>query len=295
MYKDGIEVIYFAYKPDERFFDSLSRISKQSEKPAKVSIYLTIDEFFEKDAFEKRVSGLCTDIKSIGFKYINKKDFSHGGTRQLAMEGSEYEYVLLMTMDAVPYDNLLTEKLITALDRQDSACAYARQVAYPQAGTVEKLYRAFNYPKKSRSKTASDFEKLGVKAIFNSDVCCMYRHSVFDKTGGFNRSLNFGEDSIYAYNVMMKGYSVEYCAEAIVFHSHDDSFSEKFRRSRQIAVSQSKFPEIYRNLKSENEGIRFFVRSLKYLGRKHDLKAVFDLVFTCAAKYLGYFTGKHFG
>ncbi|MCR5324808.1 MAG: glycosyltransferase [Lachnospiraceae bacterium] len=293
MYKHGIEAIYFAYEPDDRIYVSIGRMLRQKKAVDSIKIFLTAN--VEDDAFEDKITGIFknyrdkTEYKII---YIKRKDFGHGRTRQEAMDSSKYDHVLLITQDAVPVNDMLTANLYAALENEDAACSYARQEAYSYANEVEKLYRRFNYPAMSRSKTASDLEKTGIKTFFCSDVCCMYKHDIFDSLGGFDVSLKFNEDSIFAFHAIKGGYSVEYAADAIVYHSHNDALIKQFRRSRDLARSQKEHPEVFENVSSENEGIRFFVHSAKYLVKKKDYKDLFILFCTCAVKYAGYFIGK---
>ncbi len=314
MYRNGIEVIYFAYKPDDKLYRSLKRLADGKLLPEAVRVFLTLDDrdFAEKSehngdlsenecgndikgsGIADRIKASARGIPKVGIEYIRHSEFRHGGTRQLATESSPYEKVLLITQDAVPYDDRLLEKLDEALDNNDAACAYARQTAYSDADDIEKIYRRFNYPLKSRSKTASDIEKIGIKAFFCSDVCCMYRHDIFDKVGGFDRSLKFNEDSIFAFHALKAGYTVEYVADAVVYHSHNDPLDLKFKRSRDLAASQKEHPEVFGCVSSEHEGIRFLSYAVRYLIKKKNFKGIAGLFLSCAAKYAGYFAGKHF-
>ena len=306
MYIEGLEVIYFAYKPGRKFFVSLERMARQILLPDAVTIYMTVeddDPVLKRGAaaltslygaeFEDKVRKACTGIRKVNIEYVERSEFRHGGTRQKAMDSSGYERVLLMTQDAVPLNRKLTLELDRALDNSDAATAYARQTAYPNADTVERLYRQFNYPETSMSKNASDIDKIGIKAFFCSDVCCMYKHDLFDRLGGFDVTLNFNEDSIFAYYALKSGYTVEYAARAEVYHSHNESFKAKYLRSRQLARSQKDHPEVFSNVSSAHEGMRFFTGTLKTLIKSGDIKGIFSLISNCAAKYLGYIAGKH--
>ena len=57
MYKDGIEVFYFAYKPDGRLFVSLKRMTGQALRPDAIRVYLTcrFEDADTKSDFENRV------------------------------------------------------------------------------------------------------------------------------------------------------------------------------------------------------------------------------------------------
>ena len=321
-----IHVIYLAYRPDARLYESIKMMSEQTLKPDTLSVYLTVEDtgvkknrthesgkdeagldnggsaiFQENDiagaaeleTVREKVWDSAHGIRRVEVLPVRKSEFGHGATRQRAMDASNCEYVLFITQDAVPCDKRLVQNLYSALGNPDAACAYARQKAYPDADDVEKIYRLFNYPKKSRTKTAIDIEKQGIKAFFCSDVCCMYKHSVFDLTGGFDTSLKFNEDSIYAYHALTKGYSVEYAADAVVYHSHNDSLKQKYLRSKDLAGSQAEHPEVFGRVSSEHEGIRFFTRSFAYFIKKKKYRSAVELFLNCAARYIGYFMGKH--
>ena len=296
-----IHVIYLAYRPGSRFYESVGMMPGQSLKPDVLSVYLTLDDadYDRSDtdeiyaACKKRILENASGIRKVEVIPVRKSGFGHGLTRQKAIDASDCEYVLFMTQDAVPCDRFLIENLFTALDNPDAACAYARQRAYREADDVEKIYRLFNYPKKSRTKSAIDIEKYGIKAFFCSDVCCMYKHSVFDLIGGFDTGLKFNEDSIFAFYALSKGYTVEYNADAAVFHSHNDSLKTKFFRSRDLARSQKEHPEVFGHVSSEHEGMKFFTRSASYFIKKRKYSAVISLFLNCAVRYLGYFAGKH--
>ncbi|MCR5685042.1 MAG: glycosyltransferase [Lachnospiraceae bacterium] len=302
-----IEVIYIAYRPDERLYESLKRIAVQAAHPDRIRIVLTVDDAEAgltdaadcvpeqpKEAKEvARKLALAGLDRKVKIETVSKHEFSHGATRQKAVMSSQCGYVLLMTQDAVPVNGRLISNLLKAVSGMDAALAYARQVPYPDASKVERLYRLFNYPRKSVSKTASDIEKMGVKAFFSSDVCCMYKKSVFEQLGGFDTSIDFNEDSIFAYHALKAGYTVEYAAEALVFHSHNMSFKEMFERSRVLAISQKQHKDIFGQVSSENEGMKFLRLGLKALWKRKDYLSAAELIATCIAKYAGYFVGKN--
>ncbi len=105
--------------------------------------------------------------------------------------------------------------------------------------------------------------------------------------------MQFNEDSIYAFYALKAGYTVEYAADARVYHSHDLSFKEMFKRSKAIAASQKAHKEIFGQVSSEHEGMKFLILGSKAFLKKKDYISVFRLFITCAVKYAGYFVGKH--
>ena len=66
----------------------------------------------------------------------------------------------MMTQDAMPKDDRLIEKLVEPL-QGEVAVAYARQLPREDSTPVESYTREFNYPAKSRIKSAADLDSAG--------------------------------------------------------------------------------------------------------------------------------------
>ncbi len=282
------EAVIPAYRPDDKLERCIGMLLRQKEKPGRIKVLLTTDDLGEAEALRLKLgSGVIVE-------QVQKADFSHGGTRQMAMDDAIADYVLFMTQDAVPYDEDMTEALLNAVSKPGAAAAYARQIAYAGADSVEKYTRRFNYPTKSRTQTAKDLQTIGVKAIFCSDTCAIYSRTLHKQIGGFDTSADFNEDGIFAYHALNAGYTVEYCAEAKVYHSHDFTMKQQFERSCTIALNQKAHPEIYCKLKSESEGIRYIRTGVRFFAKKKKYRSVVKLIVTGIVRYAGYFCGKHF-
>lgn len=93
--------------------------------------------------------------------------------------------MLFMTQDAVPIDAYLIENLVRAMEEEEAATAYGRQLPDDTVGVIEHYTREFNYPAKSYVKSQKDLETMGIKTYFCSNVCAMYRKDVYEKMGGF--------------------------------------------------------------------------------------------------------------
>ena len=210
-------------------------------------------------------------------------------------------FLLFLTQDAIPADDCLIERLYEAFatgresDRQQPvAAAYARQLPMPDCHVIERYTRSFNYGKESRIKTADDLETLGIKTFFCSNVCAMYRRSIYEALGGFERHTIFNEDMIFAGKLIQNGYAVAYCAEAKVYHSHNYSGLQQFHRNFDLAVSQADHPEIFEGVPSEGEGMRLVKDTAKYLLKSGRPWLLVSLVCKSGWKYMGYKLGKKF-
>ena len=122
------------------------------------------------------------------------------------------------------------------------------------------MTRVYNYPGESCIKSIDDTERLGIKTYFCSDVCAMYRKSVYNKLGGFVRKTIFNEDMIMASKVINSGYNVAYCASARVIHSHSYTCIQQFKRNFDLGVSQKQYHEVFESVSSEKEGAGYAKR-----------------------------------
>lgn len=198
---------------------------------------------------------------------IERCDFNHGLTRDMAFKESFGDIVCFMTQDAVPADERYIENLVEPI-LADSRVAISsgRQLPKKDAREFERLVREFNYGPTSNIRSKDDIPAMGIKAYFATDVCSAYRMSSYFELGGFGRT-DMSEDMLMAAKAVGAGYLVAYAADACVYHSHNLTPVEQFRRN--FAIGH--FLEINRELiacPSEiGEGGRLVKRVAKFLRR----------------------------
>ena len=121
----------------------------------------------------------------------------------------------------------------------------------------------------------------------------MYRKSVYDRLGGFEKHTIFNEDMIFAGKIIQDGGSIAYVAEAQVIHSHNYGNMEQLRRNFDLAVSQAQHPEIFSMAKSESEGMKLVKQTAAYLVKKRRPWLIAGLIVKSGFKLIGYRLGKH--
>lgn len=295
---DTVDIIIPVYKPDDKLKMLLGGLSKQSVKADRIILLWTVPEGMSREDIETDdyISHYIDDEKytTIDIRYINQSEFDHGGTRACGVSLSKADYVMCMTQDAVPYDDVLIEKLLDKLKTEGVAAAYARQLPREDAALTERITREFNYPAYDRIQNKETFEKYGIKTYFCSDVCAMYKKVCYDEAGGFVKRTIFNEDMIMAANLVKLGYTVIYSHEAQVIHSHHYSYMEQYRRNFDLAVSQKEHPEVFEGVPSEGEGIKMILTVMGRLIRAGKIHLIPDLIIESAFKYMGYRKGKSF-
>jgi len=282
-----VDAVIPAYKPGHDLRELVEKLLDQTVRLGRIIIINTDREYFDEKEY--------LIAPAVEVVHITRHEFDHAGTRDMGLRMSDADYVLFMTMDAIPKDNYLVEKLLSGFRRADNiAVSYARQLPKKDCNRIEQITREFNYPAQSRVQTSDDIKELGIKAYFCSDVCAMYDTSIYRSLGGFKAPAIFNEDMVYAAGALDAGYAVSYCADALVYHSHNYSGRQQFHRNFDLGVSQAEHPEIFEGVPSEGEGIRLVKRSLGYLIRTGHFWLIPQLIWQSGMKYAGYFLGKRY-
>lgn len=219
---------------------------------------------------------------------IDRAAFDHGGTRHEAIRQTKGRYVLFLTQDARPQDGRYIENLLSPFRDARVAAVSGRQVAYPDADPAEKLVRAYNYPAQSRVWSENDAQALGVKAYFFSDACAAYRREAYEQAGGFDRPVATNEDMLMAAKLLRLGWSLCYCADAAVYHSHRFSLREEFRRNVKIGAVMSRYRARLQGAASGREGMRMVKYVLRGLAKQKRYAHIPRFALSCVARLAGY-------
>ena len=224
---------------------------------------------------------------------IKRAEFNHGGTRDMALKQSRGDYVVFMTQDAVPANNILLENLILPFESDEKiAVTTARQLPRKDAKPAEKLIREFNYPAQSSIRTKEDIPHLGIKTFFTSDVCSAYRRSIYEELGGFEKDLKTSEDMMYAAKAINRFYSICYENDAKVIHSHNFNLKEQFKRNFVIGYEIERHKELLGNVSANPEGIKLTKCVSSVLLKKGKVFTFILFCFDCGARLAGNNAGK---
>lgn len=283
-----IDVIIPVYRPDDKLERLVEKLAVQTVQPTHVFFMQTLVD--EKE--DKRVRNILERLPSGQIVPIEKKDFDHGGTRNLGASLSKEPYMLFMTQDAVPENEYLIEKIVKPFSEDEKiAAVYGRQLPSEEVGVIEHYTRQFNYPDTDSVKSKEDLERLGIKTYFCSNVCAAYRNESYQKLGGFVTKTIFNEDMIMASQIIDAGYKIAYASGAKVIHAHKYTYRQQLTRNFDMAVSQRQYREIFERVKSESEGIKLVKQTAKYLLSCGKWYLLFDLVLQSGFKLIGYKLG----
>lgn len=250
----------------------LQRLKEQTVPIAEIVV---VDSASEDDTVAK-----AKKFDGVKIISIERKDFNHGGTRDLAIRQTTGDIILCITQDALPCDKFYVERLIAPFAEDEKiAMASGRQVPRPDANPIEKLTREFNYPETCFTRSKKDISRLGVKTFFASDCCSAYRRSAYEAIGGFDRHILINEDMKIAAQFIYADYKIAYVGTAGVWHSHNYSLKQQYTRNFDVSAFMTMHPELFSSVSATSEGIKMvkWVEK-KLISQKHFFSAVYYVV-----------------
>ena len=228
---------------------------------------------------------------------IPKVEFDHGGTRTLAGKiRSAGDILVYLTQDALPCDDEAIENLIQPLlAEQVCGASFGRQIPYQDATPFAQHLRLFNYPPQSYLRTYADRAALGIRAAFCSNSFAAYRRDALDEVGWFAKNLLLAEDMHVCARMLKKGYKLRYVAEAVVYHSHNYTVAQEFKRYFDLGAFFEKERWLLDEFgRPEGEGVKFVRSELSYLGSHGLLHLLPISLMRAVAKLIGYRLGHYY-
>lgn len=200
-------------------------------------------------------------------RVIDKAAFNHGGTRQWGVELlHDMDLIVFLTQDALLADVHAIENLLAAFADPAVATAYGRQLPHLNASSIAAHARLFNYPQQQQVRGLADHQRFGIKTVFTSNSFAAYRRDALMQVGGFPAHTIMNEDTFVAGLMLKTDWKIAYCADAQVFHSHDYSFMDEFKRYFDIGVFHANTSWLQQTFGgAAGEGRRFVLSELVYL------------------------------
>ncbi len=223
---------------------------------------------------------------------IKREDFNHGDTRNMAAGIARGDMLVFMTQDALPVDERMIEELIMPLGDDRVAASFGRHIPRSDASVIEKFARTFNYPDRAVTKSSEDIEALGIRTFFFSNVCSAVKKRAFFEVGRFPGVI-LNEDMFLASKLILQGYKVAYQPSAKVYHSHDYSPLQQFKRYFDLG-RVLKMSNIFSLVEPSGEGKRYLSDGMKYLLGKGRIDIALILLVDSISRYTGFVIGVRY-
>lgn len=224
---------------------------------------------------------------------VSKGEFDHGGTRTAAALKAGGELLIFLTQDVLPADVRTIERIVEPFGDERVGAAYGRQLPLQGAGLFAAHLRLFNYPQESCLRSIEDRRKYGIKTPFLSNSFSAYRKSALMEIGGFRPKLIMGEDVCAGGRLLIAGYRIAYVADSAVYHSHNYSLLQEFRRYFDIGVfhdTERWLLEEFGN--AEGEGGRYIASEIRFILSRRKYHLLPESFARNFLKYAGYRLGR---
>lgn len=243
-------------------------------------------------ASEDKTIELVQKHKRVRLLEIDRRDFNHGTTRDMALRESSGDFVCFLTQDAVPVSDDYLKRLVAPMaDDSDIALVSGRQLPKTDARRFEQLVRGFNYPDWPSVRSKCDIEKLGIKTFFASDTCSAYRRTAYLECGGFEH-VNTNEDMLMAARFIASGLKVAYEPRAEVYHSHNLTPSQQYARNRAVGFFLESHADDLMHASETGEGGRLVKSVSSQLLREGNFGEFVAFGVDCCARLLGNRAGR---
>lgn len=226
----------------------------------------------------------------LNYTLINKLDFSHSLTRETEAKKSKADIIVFITQDIVIESDFWLYNLVKPIIAGEAEATYSRQIT--KYDNIEKYTREFNYPENSFIKSNEDIVKMGLKTFFSSDASAAIRRDIFTKLNGYDgKKLPISEDMYFSYKLITNGYKIKYCADSVVYHSHNFSLKEIYDRYKLTGkfFKENNYLDQYGTNKSGG-GLAKYI--LKRAIQDKNIKVLIRFVPDMAARYIGMKVGK---
>lgn len=235
----------------------------------------------------------CLKDLNVNYEIIEPCDFSHSLVREKAAFQMNTDIIVFITQDIDIGSDTWLYYLTESIIENRCVAAYSRQVA--KSEDIEKYIRNFNYPEASFYVSSKDINNLGLKTFFFSDVSSAIRKSIFVNINGYdNKNLPISEDMYLAYKVIMNGYTIKYCADSVVIHSHNYSFKELYKRYKETGkfFKDNKYLDRY---SINGSGFDLALYVFKNACKDFNLKVLVQFFPNMFGRFIGMKIGKHYG
>ncbi|WP_346290829.1 glycosyltransferase family 2 protein [Sphaerothrix gracilis] len=238
---------------------------------------------------------------------ISPESFGHGKTRNYAASKSFGEFVVFLTHDAIPKDENWLFNIVNAMYESELiAGAFGRHLPYPDGNPFNRRDLNLHFDNflldfhivkiDDKKRYESDIAYRQFLHFFSNNNSCI-RKTILEKIPFPN--VDFAEDQVWAMRVLEAGYSKIYVDSSAVYHSHDYSPIQLFKRSVDESRALSKIfgyqlcPSVYQLLL---QTIRTTIRDIKFAYKeKIFLKSPYWFLISPLlnfSKQLGFYIGQ---
>jgi rhamnosyltransferase len=225
---------------------------------------------------------------------IRPEEFHHGRTRNLGATLASGEYLVYLSADALPANDIWLGSLLQPFANPSVGAVYGRQLPNPDATPERAFFMGHRYGNDRVVKSGPPITGNKYRHYQFSTVNCVIRRDVWERTT-FPEDLNAYEDFVIATRIIGLGYSIVYEPAAAVFHSHNYTVAYSFRQYFDVGVLYNRISMWDTKQKSglRSDGIRYLLEEMRYLAKRKALHRCPYVLIYEAARYAGILLGRN--
>lgn len=182
------------------------------------------------------------DQADVSLTVIDQKDFQHGRTRNFGASLGSAPFIGFITQDAMPATQHWATDIVKMMRAvPDAAGLFGRHIGYPdhpffvRQEMTTHFQNMMKFPlvlSKHTDPERWESGDIGWRQFlhFYSDNNSAMRRAVWNEIP--YPEVNYGEDQVWARDIIEAGYSKIYAPTATVYHSHDYDPEQTYKRSK---------------------------------------------------------------
>jgi rhamnosyltransferase len=149
------------------------------------------------------------------------------------MRETDGRFVAFLNSDCTPLDDRWLDRLLSGFDDDQVAAVFGRQVARPGAHPLTVRDTDAAYGNGNAHRTWRHFFSMASSAV---------RRSAWEALP-FDETLRYSEDIDWTWRLRQRGNRIGYVQDSMVYHSHDYTLAELWRRQRGEGIAEARiFP-----------------------------------------------------
>jgi glycosyltransferase involved in cell wall biosynthesis len=186
---------------------------------------------------------------NVNIHMIEKSNFSHPKTRNFGVSLSKGEFIVFLTQDAIPLNDLWLKELISPFAIYPNlAASYSRQIPRSDCNPLEAKDIYIGAPCVDEVRcvdfvsnwSKTDYLNNIHRYIRFSNISSCYRSDLL-RNNLFDESLKMVEDQEWCKRMIEKEHPIFYASRSVVIHSHNFGFKQTFNRFFDYGISFKKF------------------------------------------------------
>ncbi|MBE6070340.1 MAG: glycosyltransferase [Clostridium butyricum] len=231
-------------------------------------------------------------LKKLNCKYtlIEPKDFSHSTTREMMAEKATGEIIVFISQDIKIKNNAWLNNLVAPIINGQCEASFSRQIG--EDNGIEKYTREKNYPSESRVVSKADIEKYQIRTFFYSDASSAVSAKIYRELNAYDgKRMPTNEDMYFAHKLIHAGYRIKYCSDSEVYHSHEFTFKQIYKRYYDTGIFFKQNPYL-KKYKGNESGFALAKYVFKRSLEEKNIKVLFNILPNFGVRFIAKYLGE---